>query len=212
MIAALAFASGLPAQGPTARPGWLGQGKFLVAGRDLRDPNFFHTVVLILEHSSEGALGVVVNRPTEVKLADLMPDLEGLEKLQDRVFEGGPVLPGHVMLLLRAESEPSESHQVIDGVFYSASREALSEVLGRGGDRDDVRIFLGHAGWAAGQLEWEVKGGGWHILSADSASVFDEEPAELWDHLIDRTSGALADRGPADRGPADSSLLALESP
>lgn len=201
LVAVLSIAPGLWAKGPTARPSLLGKGKFLIAGRELGDPNFFHTVVLLLEHSSEGALGVIVNRPTEVKLADLLPDMKGLGGRLDLVFAGGPVLPSQMLILIRSAGEPREAREVMAGVYYSSSRETLAELVAQGGDGADVRVFAGHAGWAAGQLEWEVERGGWHILTAESSSVFDEEPAMLWERLIERTSGVLARLRPPASSP-----------
>lgn len=180
----------VPVAGTQARPGVPAKGKFLVASHDLRDPSFERTVVLLLEHGPEGTLGVIVNRPTERTLAELMPDVEGAGEREDAVYIGGPVLLDHMLMLVRSDSEPEDSKPVMDGVYYSASRELLAKLVGEGGD--DFLVFAGHAGWAAGQLEWELKTGSWHVLTADSESVFDIDPSRMWDELIRRTTGLLA--------------------
>ncbi len=184
----------ISAQGATARPSRLAKGMFLVASRDLRDPNFFETVVLLLQYSSEGALGIVVNRPTPMKLADLLPEMEGLAEREDTVYLGGPVMQGRMLMLVRSADEPSpESRQVLDDVYYSGDKELLARLVGQESeDGEEFRVFAGHAGWAPGQLEWEVKRGGWHILRAEGAAVFDTDPRELWPELIRRSSGVWA--------------------
>lgn len=124
----LASTGGSPAPGLAALPSHLGKGDFLVATRELRDPRFARTVVLLLEHGPGGSLGLIVNRPTTTKLAELLPETEGLADRQDTVYVGGPVLPGAMLILVRSDSAPAESQQVVEGVYYSGSRELLAEL------------------------------------------------------------------------------------
>jgi putative transcriptional regulator len=196
-IAAIGLASWpLTSTGSPTAPGLtavqLGKGDFLVASRDLRDPSFSRTVVLLLEHGPEGTLGLIVNRPTTMKLAALLPDMEGLDERDDEVYAGGPVLPGAMLMLVRSDRAPSESPQVLEGVYYSGNQELLAELVRRGGDGEPFRVYAGHAGWAPGQLEWEVRRRSWHVVPGDGAVVFDEEPLELWDKMIRRSMTLLA--------------------
>lgn len=175
-----------------AVPSQLGKGHFLVATRELRDPRFSRTVVLLLEHGPEGSLGLIVNRPTTTKLADLMPEVEGIGARGDTIYVGGPVLPGAMLMLVRSDNELPDSQQVVAGVRYSGSKELLAELIGRGEGGEPFRVYAGHSGWAPGQLEWEVRRRSWQIVPADSAAVFDEEPLELWDKMIRRGMTQLA--------------------
>ena len=186
-----------PAPGLAAVRSHFGIGDFLIATRDLRDPRFSRTVVLLFEHGPEGTLGLIVNRPTTRKLAELLPEMEGLAERDDTVYVGGPVLPGAMLMLVRSDSAPADSLQALDGVHYSGSRELLAELIGRGDGGELFRVYAGHAGWAPGQLEWEVKRRSWHVVPADGAAVFDEEPLELWDRMIRRGTTVLASRGRA---------------
>lgn len=193
-LAALALAS----LGPSAlgAAGSLGAGKLLVAKRNLWDPNFSQTVVLLIEHGPQGALGVIVNRPTEMRLSLLLPEIEDLEERTDTLHFGGPVARGHILVLLRAEGEPEEARHVFADVYASASRELLEGLLGRGEPADRVRVFAGHAGWAPGQLEAEVARDDWLVLQADPETVFAPEPAEVWPRLIQRETDLLAEERP----------------
>ncbi len=193
VLAALALLAGwLPiSPGPIEAEGIAPQparGKFLVAARGLRDPNFDQSVVLLLEYSSDGAMGVIVNRPTEMKLSLLLPNAEGIDDRPDFVYEGGPVMPGGMLVLLRTEEEIEDARRVLDDVQATPSREVLESRIASGFPPERMRAYFGHAGWAPGQLDAEVARGGWLILAADADAVFDAEPSELWHRLIRRDS------------------------
>lgn len=192
----------LSAQGATAQTSRLAPGMFLVASRELRDPSFAETAVLLLRYGSDGALGLVVNRPTQMKLADLLPEIEGIAERDDTVYVGGPVMQENMLLLVRSDDEPPESQQVMDDVYFSGSKELLARLVGQEEKEDggEFRVFAGHAGWAPGQLEWEVKRGGWHVLRAESTAVFDTPPEKLWPELIRRSSGVWASLNPGAIG------------
>ena len=161
----------------------LGVGSFLVASRDLLDPNFSHTVVLVLDYNSEGALGVIINRPTEVGLDEMVADLEGLVDRSETVWVGGPVAHWQVVLLVRSADGIEGAERVFADVHFTASRVVLESILE---SDEEFRAYAGYAGWAAGQLEGEIERGGWHVLPGDAEMVFDAEPLELWRELIAR--------------------------
>jgi putative transcriptional regulator len=167
----------------------LGKGVFLVASRRLRDPNFNKTVVLIVAHGEDGALGVVLNRPTPMRLAALLPDMEGLGDREERVFIGGPVAIERVTLLLRAASPPVDSLRVFGEVYFSGSVTTLEQALSEEPPVSGMQAYAGHAGWGPGQLEDEVQRGDWYVAKPDAAIVFSEAPEKLWRQLIDVQSG-----------------------
>lgn len=165
----------------------LGPGKFLVASRELRDPNFLETVVLLINYDGEkGAMGLVINRETEVELAVVFPDVEVLQGRDDSVFIGGPVERSGMMLLIRSEAEIDEAERVFADVQISGSRDLLAELAALD-DPPVFRTYAGYSGWSAGQLEMEIEQGAWHILPAEADTVFDPEPRSVWPRLIQRT-------------------------
>lgn len=161
----------------------LGVGSFLVASRGLLDPNFSHTVVLLLDYSESGALGLIINRPTEVKLGEIVTDLEGVQERPETVWVGGPVAHWQMVLLLRSRKKLEGADQVFEDIQFTASRVVLERVLE--GDAE-FRVYAGYAGWGSGQLEGEIERGGWHVLPGDADMVFDPEPLEIWRELIAR--------------------------
>ena len=175
-------------QSPSQPEVRLAKGKFLVASRQLRDPNFSETVVLLIEYNRSGAMGLVINRPTKVKLSTVLPDLEGLQDLQDTVYVGGPVAKNQMLLLIRSGSQPEDASHVFKDIYVSSSRAVLRTMINDEDPGKAFRLYAGHAGWSPGQLDREIARGGWHVLQADEASVFEKAPSEIWPELIHRSS------------------------
>jgi len=167
----------------------LAKGTLLVAAEKLRDPNFARSVVFLIDHGEDGAMGVVINQPTDVPLADVLPDLEELKGNAAQVHIGGPVGRNRIVLLIRAASEVTESAHVADDVYVTASQAALREVLARRRAGVAFRAYAGYAGWAPGQLEGEIERGDWHLWRDGSEPVFDADPARIWEQLLRRASG-----------------------
>ena len=167
----------------------LAKGKFLVASRSLLDPNFAETVILLVDYDREGALGVVVNRPSDVALIEALPEVNELRKRKDVVYLGGPVARDRMLLLVRTRQQPPQSLRVFDRVFASGSLDALRKSMARG---DSIRAYAGYTGWGPGQLDMEVGRGDWFIGPADSNAVFSDRPTAMWDDLIERFSGDWA--------------------
>jgi putative transcriptional regulator len=166
----------------------LAKGKFLVASKQLRDPQFFETVVLLIEYDSQGAMGLIINRPTTVKLSEVLPEIEGLQKRSDTIYLGGPVAKNQLMLLIRTASPPEGSRLVFKDIYLSSSQTIIEKMIDNPDTPERFRVYAGYAGWAPGQLDREVSRGGWHILQADEESVFDKTPARIWPELIRRSS------------------------
>ncbi len=179
-------------------PDELAPGRFLVASRDLGDPNFRETVVLLVEYERrEGALGLIVNRPTEVDLARVLLGEEDI--VLGPVFQGGPVAPLQMSVLVRTPAELSNARPVFDDVQFSSSRELLLALSGAEPSEIPFRAYAGYAGWAPGQLELEVDAGGWHVMDGDGASIFGDT-SDLWTRWILRGTADWACRpAPVDR-------------
>jgi putative transcriptional regulator len=177
------------------------KGRLLVATPNLGDPNFDRTVVLILEHGDEGALGVVLNRPSELDLAEPLPEWARAAAHPPVVFIGGPVAPSAAVCLAR--------------VTAHAGADGWEPILGPGGPLsgmagpvgtldldsdpdeaiprlDEIRVFAGYAGWGPGQLEDEIASGGWFVVDADAADPLSPAPEHLWSAVLRRQRGTLA--------------------
>ena len=155
-------------------------GSLLIASRHLRDPNFAQSVVLMVQHDEEGALGVVLNRPGDKAIADVWEDT-GHEPSDNRqpIHVGGPV-PGPLMAVHTIE-ELAQT-EILSGVFFSTHKEALDYLVRQ---EQPFRLFAGHAGWGGGQLEEEMEIGGWLTTDATKEDVF-RDPATLWKDVTQR--------------------------
>lgn len=169
------------------------KGRLLLATPPLEDPNFDRTVVYMLEHHEEGAVGVVLNRPTAEALGDPLDRWEDLQATPTAVFSGGPVEPDALIALARSDApltETTEELAPIAGVVASADLSADPALVA---DRvRQVRVFRGYAGWDAGQLEFEIESGAWLVLDAQPDDVFGDRPDGLWRTVLQRQGGRLA--------------------
>ncbi len=162
----------------------LEKGMFLIATPALRDPNFRQTVVLLCEHGEDGALGVVVNRPTEINITEVLPQVPILEGQPHRVFAGGPVQRNSLLILYRVAEEPSETHHVVNGVYLGGNVQTLERILEKPSSDESFRAFMGYSGWAPGQLENELEAGSWLTIPADPTLVFEKDPAHIWAEVL----------------------------
>jgi putative transcriptional regulator len=161
-------------------------GRLLVAAPSLTDPNFAHTVVLLLGHGEEGALGVVLNRPSDVAVAATLPTWAPLAAGPAVVFVGGPVHPHVVVALGRADSAADGLQQLVPGVAAVDVDEDPSHFAGV---VDAIRLFAGYGGWGVGQLEQELDAGGWFVVAAGVDDVFTAHPEALWRQVLARQGG-----------------------
>jgi putative transcriptional regulator len=164
------------------------KGKFLIASANLQpDPRFRETVVLLIEYGPAGTMGLIINRPTPVRLGDLIKDLPELKTHPDRAFYGGPVEINRMFLLIRSLKLVEESSRVIEGVHMTTSRAILEQMIS-GKLRLSFRSYAGYAGWAAGQLDAEIARGDWYVTNSDVRMIFEQDPGTLWPELIRRVS------------------------
>jgi putative transcriptional regulator len=161
----------------------------LVAQVQPNDPFFSDSVVLVMNNLGPAPVGIIINRPTGIAVAELFPDIKRLMQLHDKVYFGGPVEFGTVWFLFRAATPPEHAIRVFDGICLSASRELLLRLLGRDKPMDGLRIFFGHAGWGPGQLEAEIARGDWTLKHAAADAVFNGKSEHPWPAAPARDSG-----------------------
>ncbi len=166
----------------------LTDGKFLVATRKLIDPRFTQTVVLLIRYNKEGAMGLIINRPTKANLSEALPELPILKRFKETLFLGGPVdLSGMFVLLLTSE-QPKAALRVFGHVYLSSSKEVLQERIPRLGGKEKLRVYAGYSGWGAGQLEGEIQQGHWNVWHADAEVIFNMPAKDVWPEMIRRST------------------------
>lgn len=157
------------------------RGHFLVASPHLVDPNFYRSVVLMVQHDDSGAFGLILNRPTGKTIRDVWKLVSDEPcECESPIFLGGPVRGP--LAAVHAHEEQSNI-EVLPEVYYTVEDKALSELLHE--DTDSYRIFIGYSGWAPGQLEKELDAGGWLKTTASAEDVFGE-PHRLWQKISRR--------------------------
>jgi putative transcriptional regulator len=167
------------------------RGKLLIATPALGDPNFDRTVVLVLEHGTEGTLGIVLNRPTETPIVEAIPDWAALASPPAVVYLGGPVGVGTIIALGESRSDlaPPGTEVVSDrlvAVDLSLDPAPLAPLISA------LRVWTGYAGWAPGQLEEELAQDAWFVVDADDSDATTTEPTNLWRTVLGRQPGTLA--------------------
>jgi putative transcriptional regulator len=167
-------------------------GRLLVATPRLTDPNFRRAVVLILDHSSEGALGIVVNRPLEVDVSAVLPSWQPYATAPGRLFQGGPVALDSALGVVAVPGDDIEPMGVrrIIGSLGLVDLDTPPQVVV--GGVAGLRIFAGYSGWSGGQLEAEIGEGAWYVVDAEARDPFSDAPETLWRQVLRRQRGELA--------------------
>ena len=163
------------------------RGQFLIAGRTLRDPNFFQSVVLIVEHGEGGAMGVVVNRPSGVTVAEALKNHFELPESDAMVYVGGPVERNALFILHNAEDLDGSETPVLDGLFVGSSPDTFESVVKRSAEGNEelkFRVYFGCAGWAPDQLEGELARNDWLVVPGMVEYVFHSDPYAVWDLVV----------------------------
>lgn len=162
------------------------RGHFLLATRHLHDPNFFRSAVLLLEHNEEGAMGVVVNRPSSVNVAHALSGHFDVPNSDDVIYVGGPVEPSALSMLHNNPAWGDQELSILPGVYIGSSAQAFEEIVisGQKNASCQYRIYSGYSGWGEGQLEGEVSRGDWFTLQASPDFVFSNNPYETWEQLL----------------------------
>ena len=162
------------------------QGQLLVASPTLTDPNFARAVVAIANHDEDGALGIILNRPSDTEVAEAVPELEEVVEADEVVYVGGPVQPESIVVLAEFEDPAEAAFLVVGGIGLVSERtglERLDTVTAR------RRVYAGYAGWGPGQLEAELERDDWIVEPAQAQDVFAEAPIDLWGRVLDRKGG-----------------------
>ena len=160
-------------------------GLFLVAKPGLLDPNFRQTVILVTQAQDYSTVGVIINRPTSVKLEPFLRDKELAGRFQGTLFAGGPVMREVVVSLFRSEAPPeAPAFHVLKDLYLSLHPQNLQMLL-EGSDRR-YRLYAGFSGWAPRQLQSEMQRDGWYVLPADIETVFRDSMEGVWQELVNR--------------------------
>ena len=173
----------------------LAGGVLLIANPELADPNFARSVVLILRHDNNGAIGVVINRVTSLAPAKVFPELEtNLGRYPGKLYRGGPLAPSRLLFLVRGLAAAAvQGPEIVDKVFLAADPDSLPEIMKFANGPDEFRMYAGHAEWTTGQLEAEIKRGAWRVVPGNADLVFAEQPQKLWDELAKHADDVTAD-------------------
>jgi len=156
------------------------KGRLLVATELVGGDFFTQTVILLLHYDATGAMGIVINRPTEVEPQELLDDVAPITGYSAPVYWGGPVQMNSLRALLRTDTPPSGAEAIVGSVHQVVIDDALNIAPA---DSANLRLFIGYAGWSAGQLDSEMARGSWHVVPASDEHVFAEDPRTLWKRL-----------------------------
>jgi putative transcriptional regulator len=165
------------------------KGKLLLASPALVDPNFVRTVVLVAEHADEGALGLVLNRPTDALVGEAVDELTPIVDEDDAVYGGGPVGEEAVMVVAEFDRPELAADLILDDLGFLPADSDLERIATA---TRRARVFAGHAGWGPGQLDSELEEGSWIVVDAHRDDVFTEDPDDLWSIVLERKGGPYA--------------------
>lgn len=159
-------------------------GLFLVATEHLTGTSFQRTVILLTHVSERGATGVAINRPTHISLKEAFPDIEQLGNISDTLYLGGPINTHTVFVLVNTTQPYEDMLPVTGNVYFSTAQHAFDHPL-----NGTIRTYAGYAGWAPGQLQYEIDRGDWLVVKTDPSIVFAKDTRGLWQQLKSRWSG-----------------------
>ena len=193
-VAAILFA--MSASGAMAAE-MVANGIFLIAKREMRDPRFQQTVILITHPPQGGPFGVIINRPLEHTLSEVFPEQRTLKGKKDVLYLGGPVAREGLMFLVRSATPPARSVHVLKDVYFTGDANWIEAQLKRRDPTKGLRVYAGYSGWGLGQLQNEIERGDWHVLPADAETIFEKDPARIWPELIQRATAQPTRHVPA---------------
>jgi len=165
-------------------------GALLVSKPELNDPNFIHTVVVLVQYDEEkGSYGLMVNRRGTAGLDQVLPKVKNASA--HLVYEGGPVQTDLMQAMFRSRTKPDNSQPVVGDIYETANSDAIEKMAGASGP-ERFHAYIGYCGWAGGQLENEIEMGAWAVLKPDAGVVFDDDPDSLWQRLDRKTQMRIA--------------------
>lgn len=163
---------------------------FLIARPGLPDPNFRESVVLVIHSEGTETTGVIINRPMNRSLADLLPG-ERFEPFTDPIFFGGPVIPQGLFALFQSDKYSGPAVPMLPGVFLAVRPDSVDALLSKPPTK--IRFFSGYSGWAPGQLQGELDRGDWLVVDADAKTLFLRDTSRLWEDMVRRARAVHAD-------------------
>ena len=160
-------------------------GLFLVAKPSLADPNFARTVVLVTQTEDASTVGVILNRPTALKLSQFLSKEFKTDNYREPIYVGGPVMQQVLIVVFRSEKPPvAAAFHVMKDVYLTMHPDNVESLLADSAAR--YRIYAGFSGWAPNQLQSEFMRDGWYVLPADEATIFNEKPEGIWEEMLKR--------------------------
>ena len=162
----------------------LAQGILLIAAKNLLDPHFARTVILLTDYDDNGAAGLVLNRRTNLTASQVLPQFKELVTGLDTIHIGGPIAVNHIRLLIMGDTVPEGARRIIDNIFMINTVEDLKQLGSEHLHKDDTRLYMGYAGWGPGQLEMELLRGDWYTWPASSELIFSNHPENIWNELV----------------------------
>jgi putative transcriptional regulator len=189
----------LPVQFKNAKS--LGTGKVLVASRNLGDPHFAKTVILLVRYDAQGVLGLVLNHRTDVPLSRVLDNLKAAKGRSDPVYLGGPLETAAAFALYQAPAKPEGAEHIFGGIYLINSKPLFEQTISAQPRPDVFHVYLGYAGWTQDQLRQEVELGAWFIFPPEAGTVFNADPDALWPEMIRKTELQVArgEDGDAER-------------
>lgn len=169
----------------------LKQGVFLVAKAELTDPNFLHTVILLVSYGKDGALGLIINRPTEITIQQAIPDIKEPKNAGSNIYFGGPVNRNNLFALFTSDKKPDNAQNAFGKIYFSGSKDVILSLLQKEDKKNKARIYTGYAGWMPGQLEFEIRRGSWRIVESSEEMVFSDYPENIWPSIFKKREEIL---------------------
>ena len=163
----------------------LSRGAILIAGKNLHDPNFSRTVVLITEYNNIGTTGLVINRPMNMAAKKVFPPIDQITPEAGKLFIGGPIGINNLQILVETGTRFEQSSSLTEDIYLINNPRGFDDLSQHTEAGIKIKIFAGYAGWGIGQLESEIIRGDWYIWHADSKIVFSKTPESVWDELIE---------------------------
>jgi putative transcriptional regulator len=161
----------------------------LVASKQMPDPRFRKTVLLVTRHGHTGPIGIIVNRPQDIKLDKIFPDYPAAKEFS--LFFGGPAYSRQISYLVRGGEAVKGALTISSSIYLAYDMPTLGELLDGKRPYKDLRVMHGLASWAPWQLEYEIKLGSWYAMPLDEAVIFDHPPAEMWQELYNRANSIV---------------------
>jgi putative transcriptional regulator len=161
----------------------------LVASQHMPDPRFRKTVLVVTRHGHSGPIGVIINRPQNIKLGKMFPDYPAAKDM--RLFYGGPAYVKQVSYLVRGSESVTGALTISSNIYLAYDLPTLDELLSGKRSYKDLRVMHGLASWAPGQLEYEIQVGSWYAMPLDETVIFDLSPAQIWQELYNRANSIV---------------------